>query len=106
MIKPIHIFLLTLVASVVVYKFNDSFALLNELFGTGTIISLFLFERRKQFNKIDNVAIYGLLSLNLVNISAMFIGMIHDHYMLAFTIVASSFSSIIFYLKINERFDK
>lgn len=106
MIRPIHIFILTLMSSLIAYKFNEAFFLLNELFGSSAIIGLVFFGMRKQLNKINNVAIYGLLSLNLVNLSAMFIGMIHDHYMLAFTIVASSFSSIILYLKINERFDK
>jgi len=106
MIKPIHIFLLTLASSLITYGFNDAFYLLNELFGSSAIIGLVFFGMRKNLNKINNVAIYGLLALNLVNLSAMFIGMIHDHYMLAFTIVASSFTSIIFYLKINERFDK
>ena len=67
MIRPVHIFLLSLLASLGVLFYPKIHVVLNELVSASVVIAIYFLQRKKMFNRVDVAASYGLLALNVCN---------------------------------------
>lgn len=106
--KPIYLYILTLVAFLLSLLFFDLRSLMNEIYTLFLCIGLF---NQKKLNPINTISVYGLVAVNMVNVGSqlmgvnMIIGQGFEWYCIAYAVVYSSFLGIIFFLRFNEIFD-
>ena len=102
MIRPVHIFILTLIASLGVLFYPESHVVLNELVSASIVMAIYFLQRKKMFNRVDVVASYGLLALNVCNLLSHLSLIGGTEYIVIYLVVSLFFLSAFFYFE-NER---
>lgn len=99
MIRPVHIFLLSLLASLGVLFYPKSHVVLNELVSASVIMAIYFLQRKKMFNRVDVVASYGLLALNVCNLLGNLSLISYVSYILIYLFVSLVFLITLFYFE-------
>ena len=102
MIRPVHIFLLSLLASLGVLFYPKSHVVLNELVSASVVIAIYFLQHKKMFNRVDVMASYGLLALNVCNLLGHLSLISYVSYILIYLLVSLVFLIAFFYFE-DER---
>lgn len=103
MIRPVHIFLLSLLASLGVLFYPKSHVVLNELVSASVIMALYFLQDKKTHRRIDVVASYGLLALSVCNLLSHLSLISNIEYIVIYLVVLFLFSIALLYFIENER---
>lgn len=103
MIRPVHIFILSLLASLGVLFYPKSHVVLNELVSASVVMAIYFLQRKKMFRRIDVVASYGLLALNVCNLLSHLSLINGTYYIVIYLSVSLLFLTSLLYFIEDER---